>query len=345
MKKLLSFLSIQSPSPGSQEGLPYWIFWFLLCIILLLMIFIFLRDKDLRRRINLFFFRTKQKLIRLRLQRSLQSEARKMAGFFREMGAKTWIDQIRVQDDSQLFEKLKDLDTEKTDCEKEIQKIERKINKFQKIFNESEEILAKEQAVLEEKRAPLLKKEQSQDTDKIELDNQIQALKKGIKNIDKEIKSAEKEKETLKTDTRPPEERELKEKELVARIKDLNEKKESLQTDLPKIQEDSSSLAGEKDKTRKSIQECNKDLHDLLVQKKHKAQEHHKEIKEWERDKDKCLDKIENIEKHKSPLFIKLGQLVNETRLDHEALSLLYSQIDRSKKRREDLEKQISELD
>ncbi len=55
-----SFFRFQTPPPGSQEGLPYWILWFLLCIILLLLAFIFLRDKDLRQRLNRFLFGAKK---------------------------------------------------------------------------------------------------------------------------------------------------------------------------------------------------------------------------------------------------------------------------------------------
>ncbi len=40
--------SIGAVTDPAREGLPYWAFWLLLCIIILLLFFIFLRDKDLR---------------------------------------------------------------------------------------------------------------------------------------------------------------------------------------------------------------------------------------------------------------------------------------------------------
>ncbi|MFW6132157.1 MAG: hypothetical protein ACOC5F_06145, partial [Candidatus Aminicenantaceae bacterium] len=60
--------SSQPPPETLKEGLPFWIFWLLLCVILLLTAFIFLRDKDLRKRLNNFFFNTKIKLIKLQYQ-------------------------------------------------------------------------------------------------------------------------------------------------------------------------------------------------------------------------------------------------------------------------------------
>jgi predicted PurR-regulated permease PerM len=81
MKELLSSLfSSQVPPPGAREGLPYWIFYTLLCIILLLVTFIFLRDKDLRQRLNSFFFSAKRQLIKLRLQDTEKKGAVERAG-------------------------------------------------------------------------------------------------------------------------------------------------------------------------------------------------------------------------------------------------------------------------
>ena len=84
------FFTQQTPLPGSSEGLPYWIFWFLLCIILLLLIFIFLRDKDLRRRISLFLFGAKKKLVKLRLQTRLKRECRKKDEFIKNRNQVLW---------------------------------------------------------------------------------------------------------------------------------------------------------------------------------------------------------------------------------------------------------------
>lgn len=70
-------LSSQSPVSDSKEGLPYWIFWFLLCIILLLVVFIFLRDKSLRQRLNSFFFGIKKKLMKIQLHSRIKKEKQK----------------------------------------------------------------------------------------------------------------------------------------------------------------------------------------------------------------------------------------------------------------------------
>ena len=114
MKSFLSSLfSAQTPPPGSQEGLPYWTLWFLLCVILLLLAFIFLRDKDLRQRLNRFFFGAKKKLIRFRLQTRLKMANRKKNELHRELGQKTWEEGLEVFGSERYTKTLKKLEEKK----------------------------------------------------------------------------------------------------------------------------------------------------------------------------------------------------------------------------------------
>ena len=114
MKEFLSSLSQQSPAAGSQEGLPFGIFWFLVSVIILLIFFIFLRDKELRRRINLFFFGTKQKLIKIRLQGRLKRERKKKSSLLQNMGKTVWEHKINLAGISPYFEVLNNLEKERT---------------------------------------------------------------------------------------------------------------------------------------------------------------------------------------------------------------------------------------
>lgn len=80
----------QDAAALQREGLPYWIFWFLLCIILLLSVFIFLRDKEMRQRINYFFIGAKHKSIIIRLRMKLKKEKQKREDRWKELGEKAW---------------------------------------------------------------------------------------------------------------------------------------------------------------------------------------------------------------------------------------------------------------
>jgi len=69
-----------------QEGLPFWLFWFLVGLIALLVLFIFLRDKDLRRKIDFFFLSAKKRSLQLHLRRQLGREKKKKERLWLELG-------------------------------------------------------------------------------------------------------------------------------------------------------------------------------------------------------------------------------------------------------------------
>jgi len=87
---LKAAVSLQEAEAMQREGLPFWIFYLLLCIILLLSVFIFLRDKNLRQRINFFFIGAKHKSILIRLRMKLRKERQKQEDLWRALGEKAW---------------------------------------------------------------------------------------------------------------------------------------------------------------------------------------------------------------------------------------------------------------
>ena len=100
------------PPAGVPEGLPFWLLWFLLCVILLLVAFIFLRDKDLRRRISAFLSGARRHMIRLRLQVKLKKEREKKAALWRELGKLAWNEDVRASCIDEECAKLSGLDEE-----------------------------------------------------------------------------------------------------------------------------------------------------------------------------------------------------------------------------------------
>lgn len=118
-------LSSQSPSPDSREGLPYWIFWLLLCVILLLVVFIFLRDKSLRQRLNSFFFSIKRKLIKIQLHSKLKKERQKKDELVKELGKRAWKDNIRVSQNEETNKKLDELEKDREKINDDLRDIER----------------------------------------------------------------------------------------------------------------------------------------------------------------------------------------------------------------------------
>lgn len=109
---LSAFQTLQETPDIAKEGLPFWILWFLLLIILILMMFIFLRDKDLRRRISSFLSGARRRMARLRLQVKLRKEKEKKVSLWKELGKTAWHEDIRADCVETEFEKLAGIEEE-----------------------------------------------------------------------------------------------------------------------------------------------------------------------------------------------------------------------------------------
>lgn len=93
----MELIAFQAQPSLQREGLPYWLFWFLLCIILLLVAFIFLRDKQLRVRLSSFLAGARRRSLLFRLKFQLKKESQKRGTLLRKLGEKAWDEDIPVQ--------------------------------------------------------------------------------------------------------------------------------------------------------------------------------------------------------------------------------------------------------
>ena len=314
----------QTPPPGSSEGLPYWTFWLLLFVILLLIIFIFLRDKNLRRRINLFFFGAKKKLIKLRLQTRLKRERRKKDEFIRSFGKKIWEEKIKIPMGEKIHQELDKLEQNKQDLERESKDVLSKIKGLEadqeKFIHKNKDSVTEyesDRKLYQEKSSEIKDEERLLEVKVTEKQKELEGVVRGINTS------------MNKADDRLEELIKLRE-EMDETIKKLVGKR----LDLEKERKDHQEKIDELDKKLKAIEEGGKK----------RIREFHKEIKEWKRNKEKLLEKIEHVEKKKEPLFVRLGKQTDETRENHQELSVFYSQIDRSNERIGELERQIKNL-
>jgi len=346
MKEILSYFSIQTPQSGTEGGLPYWIFWFLLSIILLLIIFIFLRDKKMRQRLNQFLFRTKQKLVRLGLQKKLNIEKRKKTGCFDDIGKTVNEKKIRLPGDEKLVKKINGLEKKKAERKKEIQTINSKIDELKVNFEIAAQELDTEKAGYEEgKKQSVLEKNRIKE-ELSEKESIVHTFHKDLKKIEKNLSSAGKSLEELSNNEKKGvEEKVVKEKELNNTIKKLEDRKNTIDKKLPGTRQKMEKLTEQHIEIQKNILEFNDKIKDVVERKKQKSLQYHKEVREWEKDREKNQDNIKDIDNRISPLFQELGKLMDKSRIDNKDLSLLYSQIDRANKRISDLEKQIKDLE
>jgi len=71
---------------GQKAGLPFWLLYLLLSIILLLLFINFLQDKNLRQKISFFLAGPRRRLNQLKLEVRLRQEKRKKEDLLRELG-------------------------------------------------------------------------------------------------------------------------------------------------------------------------------------------------------------------------------------------------------------------
>lgn|GEM_PF-793716 len=105
-----------------KEGLPFWLLYLLLSLILLLIFINFLQNKDLRQKLNYFLLGPRRRYLRLRLQVKLKNEEENKAELFKKLG------QLAVQLWPELPE-IKEIVTE-------IRPLEEKKIRFQSSWHE-----------------------------------------------------------------------------------------------------------------------------------------------------------------------------------------------------------------
>lgn len=330
---------------SSRDGLPYWIFWFLLCIILLLLIFIFLRDKELRQRLNSFLVRIKRQLIKIRLKSRLKKEQHEKTRLLITLGKKVWNENIFDDKGSETREKLEKLEKEKQSLEKELENINSRIDSLKVNLEESrqeyqDQLKEKEasKTPYEEKLAKIKEKEKiiNVTTDK---NQKIAAA------AEKELKRVEKKTQEIEIDAKLSEdEKNAKKEKIGEQKKNQTHKKEEAEKKLLDLKEEKEEIK----KERKELQEMlnfheksKKEIEEKVKEKRNKFQ---KEIKAWEKNKVRIHEKMKDIDIEKEPLFKKLGITIEEYRSEHEELVIFYSQIDRMDKRIQELASQIQSL-
>jgi len=314
----------QSPPQGSSEGLPYWTFWLLLCVILLLIVFIFLRDKGLRRRINLFLFGAKKKLIKLRLQARLKREYRKKDEFIKNLGKKAWEDKLEIPKGEKIHQELDKLEQNRQDLERESKGVLSKItgleSDLEKFIQKHKDSVAKQESVRKSYQEKF-----------VEIKDEGRLLEVTVTEKQKELEGVVRGINTSRD-------------EADDRLEELIEKREEMDEAIKKLVGKRLDLEKERKDHKEKIDELDKKLKAIEEGGKKRIREFHKEIKEWKRNKEKMFEKIEHVEKKKTPLFVRLGIQTDETRENQQELSVFYSQIDRSNERIEELEQQIKNL-
>lgn len=332
----------QEIPPTSSEGLPFWIFWLMLCVILLLLAFIFLRDKDMRRRLDSFFVGFRKKIKKARLQQILKREQRRVENTVYELGKKAWSHDVKAADSESITKKIIDIEDKIAELMKEKKE---SISEIKTLNNDLQELKEKQDQKSQQIKDEISSKKQELQTFQTkekETENIITQKHFVIEENAKKITQAKKELLDLESSEK------LNKDEIKAKRADLEEsiekwekKKETSDEQIKNLVKEKTDIEKRTKKLKKEIENLNQQIKDIEHYKKQEIKKFQKEIREWEKTRDKTIEKINKGEEEKTPFFKSLGKLADKQRIRHKELSIFYSKIDRSEKRIKNLEKRI----
>lgn len=188
----MELVAFQATPSLQREGLPYWIFWFLLCIILLLVFFIFLRDKQLRMRLSSFLAGAKRRSILIQLKIKLKKERQKRPDLWKKLGEKAWDEDIPIEGSEYIRAELEALFEKKNAGQAEWKKAFAEAERLHKKLEDS--VRAHSEKAEEQKAQKLpfdelmkRKKEEEKALKKVRQDREIERQVDEIKREKEEI--------------------------------------------------------------------------------------------------------------------------------------------------------------
>jgi DNA repair exonuclease SbcCD ATPase subunit len=338
--------SQQAANTAATDGLPYWLFWLLISFILLLLAFIFLRDKELRRKMDEFFFRTRKRLIKYRHQRRMIRENNRKERLVMELGQKAWDRRIEIKNGQKVFSELQYLEEKSEQLQKETVEIKTKISFLNSSLDENNKKFDTRLSEKEDEKSPHVEKLLEFKSKEDEIEIEVAEKQKKLVELAKDINSTRKylhdiEENGLEWDD-----------EKKAEVNSIQEKLDQLEKDKAAYDSAIESLVEKKEEFdelrtthEKSIEEIEKTITKIEHDKKHQTKEYQKEIKEWEKNQIKVSEKSQKVAKEREPLFKSYGGLVEKERVSDKEFEVIYSQIDRVSTRIEEIEKQIEALE
>ncbi|HPW16960.1 MAG TPA: hypothetical protein PLP83_01120 [Candidatus Aminicenantes bacterium] len=339
------FLTAQAPAASAAEGLPYWLLWALLCVILLLLAFIFLRDKDLRRRVSSFLSGARRHMARLRLQVRLKKEKERKTSLWRELGKLAWSEEVREPCLEAECAKLSGLEED----------IGRHQKTWHEVYSRIEALGREHDAALKRFRALVAEQEESRRPHQEEM----LALANRKKELLEALESSLSEAATVEAQVRASEQDarriagnpKLSEPVRTARLDKVRERTAALSERLARLREKTPLVQDERYRLERRLEEAegrvrvfNEAIQRIDAEYRERLQAREREIREWQKAKERVQDRIVGVKRLMEPLFENIGRILDEARPGPASLSTLYFEIDGVNRAIADLEARLERL-
>jgi len=308
-------------APDIAGGLPYWLFWFLLCVILLLLATIFLRDKDLRRRMSAFLSGTRRRMLSLRLQAKLKREEEKKSALWRELGRRASV-AAECRKLAALEEEMHARRMAWHEVYSRIEALgrehERETGRIREAVREQEDL-----------RRPLEEQRRSLGARKSEILDAIGGAAWEVDSAGSQLKALDREARTAEGNAK------LSDIEKAERLNRIKEKADALagriralEEKLPILHEERRDLERLQAEAEDRAEVFGRRIARLDGERAAAERAHERELQEWLRKKQTIQDEIVRLERLMEPLFESMGRSLDEDRVDHDELAAVYFEID-----------------
>lgn len=343
---IIDSLPLQAQPPAEiPEGLPFWLLWFLLCVILLLVVFIFLRDKDLRRRISAFLSGARRHMVRLRLQVKLKKEKERKTALWRELGKLAWSEDVQAPCVDEDCGKLAGLEEE----------IGRHRKTWHDVYSRIEVLGREHDAAVKRFRALVAEQEGGRRPHQEEMLALAGRKKEVLDALEASLREAETEEgqvKALEKEIRQAGENpRTSEADRTARIGKAREKAASLGGLIRALREKSPLLQEERYRLDRKLEEVearvrvfNAAIQRIEEEYRERLQVREREIREWQKTKERVQDKIVDVKRLMEPLYEDVGRILDGARVGNEDLAVVYFQIDGVNKTIADFETRLEHL-
>lgn len=335
----------QFPPAEAARALPFWLLWLLLCVIVLLLAFIFLRDKDLRRRLSAFLSGARRHMTRLRLQVKLKKEREKKAALWKELGKLAWSEDVQASCVEEIWSRL-------TELENVISQHQRT---WHDVYSRIEELGREHDAALKRFRSLIAEKEKERQphqeemlalaSRKREILDALEAALREAEAAEAQVRAIEKEAREIESNPRLSETaRQAKLDKAREKAAGLSDLIRGLREKSPLLQEERYRLERKLEEVETRIRVFNGAIRRIEEEYRERLQAQEKEIREWQATKERIQDKIVEVKRLMEPLFEAMGRELDASRVENERLSVLYFQIDSVNRTIASLEERLDEL-
>lgn len=328
--------------PASSEGLPFWLLYVLVCVILLLTSFIFLRNKDLRLKLNFFFSGAGRRMRSLRLKAQIKHERAKRNLLFQEVGKKVWLEHIDVRGTERELQALAGLESRLERLHREWQEAYLRIEGLNAGREEKVQMFSLKLDGLYKEQAPLKVRQKASRSERKSLvqavrgaEHEIQASGGQADPHEDERPGADDGPHLFPSPETSPEDRPVEGRPLIAkhlndlesRLSVLRQKKNAMDIDLAAI--------------RDALHSINESIRRTEEEERRTIDKMDEEIREALKSRETIQKVILQARRRTEPFLQAIGKAVDRERIPREDLDIFYIQFDEIDRRLRDLNRQL----